>query len=201
MTIPTDRRAELLEKIVEALLDSGAADLSLRPLAERVGTSARLLIYHFDSKEQLLASALTEVRRHIRTSLAQRSARDQPQSLRDHLLMFWDWATDQPNQRYFRLLFEVDGLAMFERISFSQDARRANSAVWVDLIGGTASRLPKGAELYSARATLIVCALNGLLQEFLQTNDREKTTAALIALIDLVCADSTSLATVQGRTP
>ncbi|MDR3506684.1 MAG: TetR/AcrR family transcriptional regulator [Caulobacteraceae bacterium] len=198
MNIPTDRRAELLEKIVDALLEGGAADLSLRPLAERVGTSARLLIYHFDSKEQLVASALTEVRRLIGVSLTQRSARDRPQSLRDLLLMFWDWATDAANQRYFRLLFEVDGLAMFERISFSQEARRANSAVWVDLIGGAASRLPKGAELYSARATLIVCALNGLLQEFLQTNDLETTSSALVALIDLVCADNAASVVLQS---
>jgi len=44
MTLPMDRRAQLLSRIVEALLERGAADLSLRPLAERVGTSARLLI-------------------------------------------------------------------------------------------------------------------------------------------------------------
>ena len=186
MDVLSGRRTELLSKIVAELLSTGAADLSLRPLAERVGTSARLLIYHFDSKEQLLADALAEVRRHIGTSLRTRATEVHPKSLRSLMMMVWDWATEPPNQRYFRLLFEVDGLAMFDRLSFSQEVRRANSAVWISVIDTAASRLDQGGELFAANSTLIMGAFTGLLQEFLSTGDRTKTTQALCALVDLI---------------
>ncbi|MEI9990352.1 MAG: TetR/AcrR family transcriptional regulator [Rhizomicrobium sp.] len=186
MHAPIDRRTELLGKIVEALLDSGAGDLSLRPLAERVGTSARLLIYHFESKEALVAAALAEVRHRIGASLAQRAADIHPTSLRTLLMMAWEWALEEPNQRYFRLLFEVDGLSMFDRITFSREVRAANSAVWIALIDKAALRLSEGGKTFSVHAVLIRGAFTGLLQEFLTTGDRENTTAALGALIDLL---------------
>jgi AcrR family transcriptional regulator len=195
----TDRRSELLSKIVEELLTRGAADLSLRPLGERVGSSARLLIYHFNSKEELVAAALSEVRRHIGASLYARASRRRPETLRDLLVMVWDWATEAPNQRYFRLLFEVDGLAMFDRLSFSEEVKRANSAVWIGLIDRAAGRLAQGGDLFSNHSTLILGAFTGLLQDFLSTGDRARTTAAVHALVDLISAGGDASALSKGR--
>ena len=45
----TDKRAELLRQVVDQLAEHGIADLSLAPLAERLGTSKRMLIYYFGS--------------------------------------------------------------------------------------------------------------------------------------------------------
>jgi AcrR family transcriptional regulator len=199
MDAAQDRRAELLARIVEALLTNGAADLSLRPLAERVGTSARLLIYHFDSKEQLVAAALAEVRGHVGASLRARAGEAPPRTLRDLMAMVWDWATETPNQRYFRLLFEVDGLAMFDRLSFSEEVRRANGEVWITLIDRAAGRLAQGGDLFSANATLILAAFTGLLQDFLSTGERERTTQALFALVDLISQGGDAPAPAEGR--
>jgi AcrR family transcriptional regulator len=199
MNDPLDRRHELLGKIVDDLLARGAADLSLRPLAERVGSSARLLIYHFDSKEQLVAAALAEVRRHIGASLHARASEVRPETLRDLIRMVWDWATEAPNQRYFRLLFEVDGLAMFDRLSFSEEVRRANSAVWITLIDRAASRLTHGGDLFSAHSSLILGTFTGLLQDFLSTGDRARTTQALNALVDLISEGRNAPAQTEGR--
>jgi AcrR family transcriptional regulator len=194
-----DRRSELLGKIVEELLTNGAAELSLRPLAERVGSSARLLIYHFNSKEELVAAALSKVRQHIGASLHDRASEKRPETLRDLMIMVWDWATEAPNQRYFRLLFEVDGLAMFDRLSFSEEVKRANSAVWISLIDRAAARLIQGGDLFSAHSTLILGTFTGLLQEFLSTDDRPRTTQALHALVDLISQGAPVPARTQGR--
>ena len=191
MSEPSERRAEILARIVDEFLARGVGDFSLRPLAERVGSSARLLIYHFDSKEQLVADALDEVRRSIGQSLRAEAERTEPRSLRALMTMVWDWATAQNNQRYLRLLFEVDGLAMYDRIHFSRETRKANSAVWMDLIERARARLPRrDGDLFAANATLIMGALVGLLQEFLSTGDRESTTAAFSSMIGMLCADS-----------
>jgi len=201
MSPALDRRAELLEKIVEALLETGAADLSLRPLAERVGTSARLLIYHFETKEQLVDAALAQVRRQIGASLRARAERAKPRTLRALVMMVWAWAIETPNQRYFRLLFEVDGLAMFDRLNFSEAVRKANSAVWITLIDRAAAGLARDGELFSAHSTLIIAAFTGLLQEYLSTGGREATTAALSALVDLISGDGPASPSDQGSRP
>jgi AcrR family transcriptional regulator len=198
MEAPADRRSELLDRITETLLAHGVGDLSLRPLAERVGTSARLLIYHFGTKEQLIATALAEIRQQIAAALSARAAAVQPTSLQALLNMFWDWATEPAHARYFRLLFEIDGLSMFDRISVPATAKRAGSDTWIEMIQRAAARLPEGGDRFAAHATLIMCALSGLLQEALTTGDRDQTRAALQSLIGLVYADIAPRASRQG---
>ena len=47
-------RARLREQAVEYVMSHGAADLTLRPLAKALKTSARMLMYHFGSREGLM---------------------------------------------------------------------------------------------------------------------------------------------------
>ncbi|CAN5593088.1 TetR family transcriptional regulator [soil metagenome] len=176
----------LLDRIVDELLQSGVADLSLRPLAAEVETSARMLIYHFGTKEQLVAEALGEVRLRIGRSLRARASERRPGSMGDVVTMVWDWATEPANHGYFRLLFEVDGLTMFDGLHLSGEVRRAGSRVWIDLIGEASGALAEGDDEFTARATLVVGAFTGLLQEFLSTGDRARTTEALSHLVELL---------------
>ncbi|WP_174296292.1 TetR/AcrR family transcriptional regulator [Sphingomonas bacterium] len=180
-----------MRKIVAELLEHGVGDLSLRPLADRVGTSARLLIYHFASKEALLAAALAEVRCEVDIALTIRARQVRPASLRAMIMMFWDWSTEAANQRYFRLLFEVDGLTLFNRVSLSRETQQANSETWTRLIERGVATLP-GDGVPPTIATLLMCATKGLLQEFLMTGDLEHTTAAIEALLEELVAEASA---------
>ncbi|WP_284125918.1 TetR/AcrR family transcriptional regulator [Parerythrobacter aestuarii] len=51
-------REMLLPQLAAHVLDHGLAGLSLRPLAKAAGTSDRMLLYHFGSKEKLVAGLL-----------------------------------------------------------------------------------------------------------------------------------------------
>ena len=51
-------RVTLLPLLAAYALEYGIAGLSLRPLAKAAGTSDRMLLYHFGSKEKLLAELL-----------------------------------------------------------------------------------------------------------------------------------------------
>ena len=61
-------RERLLESVVQHFAADGLADQSLRRIAEAIGTSHRMLLYHFGSKDGLLlevvraVEARTEVR-------------------------------------------------------------------------------------------------------------------------------------------
>jgi AcrR family transcriptional regulator len=179
-----ERREVLLGKIVDTLLAKGIADLSLRPLAETVGTSARLLIYHFGTKEQLLTDALAEVRLRIETSVRELAAKQQPKSLESFLLMFWKWALKDSSQQYFRLLFEIDGLAMQDRERFSSDFWGAGFSKWVGVFETSFGVLAAGQGARTGASTLVLASLNGLMHDFLATGDRKRTTAALHFLIE-----------------
>jgi AcrR family transcriptional regulator len=177
------RQAELLDAIVDFLLANGVSDLSLRPLAEGVGTSARLLIYHFGSKENLLAVALGQVRARMVQAIAD-LGRDTPAtSLAMALTRFWDWANRGDNQPYFRLLFELDGLAMYGRITLSGAERQQGTLLWVDMIEALLHRFHAHAAARKAEATLIAAAMAGLLQDRLSTQDQSRVDQAFACLL------------------
>ena len=54
----TQRRDELLSAATDYVLEHGLIGLSLRPLATALDTSDRMLIYHFGSKDELVAAVI-----------------------------------------------------------------------------------------------------------------------------------------------
>ena len=59
----SDRRAYLLEASYRYVLEHGLTDLSLRPLAQAVGSSPRVLLFLFGSKDELIRELLARARR------------------------------------------------------------------------------------------------------------------------------------------
>src|SRR5258706_2175265 len=104
------RRNELLEATADYLLANGVASLSMRPLAEAIGSKARLLVYHFGSREQLLIEAMNLIRARARQTLETSMARTLRECETDELVRrLWKWSTSRRNRPYLRLLFEVHG--------------------------------------------------------------------------------------------
>jgi AcrR family transcriptional regulator len=182
----SDKRSELLDRIVEVLLNRGTAELSLRPLGEQVGTSARLLIYHFTTKDDLLVAARSEVRRRVARLLREEVESSAPQSFRELLQIFWKWATQDSNQKYFRFLFEIDGQSMFAPQRASVEDVPEGASIWLAMIERAAERVRPNEPLSPQRKTLLLAAITGLLQDFLTTGDAIRTGQALDSLLDLL---------------
>lgn len=53
-----DRRDELLDRITDHVLEEGLIGLTLRPVAAAVGTSDRMLVYHFGSRDALVSAVV-----------------------------------------------------------------------------------------------------------------------------------------------
>jgi AcrR family transcriptional regulator len=154
------RREELLEATVDYLLRNGIANLSLRPLAAATGTKARLLIYHFGSRRQLLAEAMERVRQRVQERVVESG----------DLMTFWKWATEKKNQPYLRLIFEVQGLAMQKPKEYGAYLR-GTLEKWIDFLE---QRL-KGRERRLV-ASLIIATFDGLLLDYYVTGDLDRTT-------------------------
>src|SRR3954469_944224 len=99
------RRASLLESATQHVLDHGMAHLSLRPLAQALSTSPRMLLYHFGSKEQLVTEILAAARLRQAELTAGWLAEQPDLSPVELLQRFWRWQTDE-HRPFLRLFFE-----------------------------------------------------------------------------------------------
>lgn len=71
MTTPRMSREVLLPRLAAHVLAHGLADASLRPLARAAGTSDRMLLYHFGSKDRLVADLLDHLAGQFSAALDQ----------------------------------------------------------------------------------------------------------------------------------
>ena len=78
------RRRQLLDALVEEFADGGVGDRSLREVAAAVGTSHRMLLHHFGSREELLVAIVEHVERRQMTLLP-----DLPTDPADNFAAMW----------------------------------------------------------------------------------------------------------------
>jgi AcrR family transcriptional regulator len=171
------RRDELLDASIEYMLQHGVADLSLRPLAAKVGSKARLLIYHFGSKDSLVTEAMIIVRDRVQKAFAAMVENGHGHTASQIISAFWHWATSKQHQRYLRLFFEVHGLALQKPVRYGRYLEGAVTT-WVEMM---AVVLPARMSLQKRRAlaTLAVSSVVGLLLDYLSSGDGKRTSQAL----------------------
>jgi AcrR family transcriptional regulator len=178
-------RAALLVSIVDHVVDYGLADLSLRPLAVAVGSSPRTLLYHFDSKERLVAAVLSEAQRRQARLLDAWYERSAEYDTRTLMLRAWQWLTAPRNDKLLRLLFEAHGLALRDRRRYGAYLRSASNG-WQAPFARILEARGFTAERASALATLIVAMMRGLLLDVLATGDKPRAERAFRSFISAI---------------
>lgn len=170
-------KAALLEKILFYLLENGILELSLRPLAKTLGTNARMLIYHFGSKEQMITEALELAQRRQLEALA-----NSPEPKSDgaaELTFLWQWFSSDEFLPFGKLLFETEVQAISGNAHYGAFATQI-IAGWVAFIK---SRF-EGCDLDTAN--LIVNTFSGFLLELLITKDKKRVTASFNTFSELL---------------
>ena len=165
-------RERLLAAAVGHALDSGIADLSLRQLAAAIGTSHRMLIYHFGSPEGLLAAVTQAVEDQQRAALLESgttTAHDVRQS--------WQRLSDPQLWPQERLFFELYAYALRGRPG-TEGFLDGIVESWVAPVAD--AMVKAGADKQTARADarLGVAVVRGLLLDLLATGDRAGVTEA-----------------------
>jgi AcrR family transcriptional regulator len=164
-------KATLLEAAIEYSAEHGLSGVSLRQMAEALGTSHRMLIYHFGSKEGLLVAIVDEMEARQREQMALLDA--DPELPADELLrLMWRRLADPAMWPHERLFFEVYGQALQGRAHTGQLLDTIVES-WVGPATAVARRagLPKREARAYARLGLAV--VRGLLLDLLATGDRE----------------------------
>ncbi len=173
-TANTQRPQELRDAILRYLIKHGLAGLSLRPLAKAVGSSPRVLLYYFGSKEKMIAEVVAEVRRR------QFAAYDQPQtsSFAEACRIVWKQMRAPDSEPLFRLFFEVYGMAMRQPKRY-QEFLHSTVEDWLLLIAEPLCR--EGYKRAEARAfaTIVLAGLRGFMLDYCTTRDRRRLDCAV----------------------
>jgi AcrR family transcriptional regulator len=175
MARPVDphRRARTLTAAADYVLENGLEGLSLRPLAAALGTSTRMLLYDFESKERLVDEILAEIRRRLADRLAEVQGGDDADTLGE----IWRWVSAEERAPFMRVFFQahVDALSHPER-------GRATIDDWLRFLESRWEPEP----LDPATATLFVAVIRGLLLDRLTASDPERVDEALARFTDLL---------------
>jgi AcrR family transcriptional regulator len=126
----TTRREEFAQAATDYVLEHGLIGLSLRPLAAAIGTSDRMLLYHFGSKDDLVAAVL---RASNDRSVAEITALPPAPDVRRAVLGLWAAMTTDQLERCQRTYVEAAALGLFGREPYATVVREAN-ATWVSAV-------------------------------------------------------------------
>ncbi|MFT4126062.1 MAG: TetR/AcrR family transcriptional regulator [Gordonia sp. (in: high G+C Gram-positive bacteria)] len=189
-----DRRRVLLDATVDYIHTHGLADLSLRPLAAALGTSARMLVYHFGSKEQLVTAALDGVRQRQQVQVEKWVADSVGLPVREVVDRFWRASTSAESEAYGRLFFEAYGMALMDpaRLPGFLDGTVHG---WVGAISRALVDGGYGGGDAEEVATSLLAVHRGLLLDLFATGDRSRVDAAHRLAVDALVAH---IATAEG---
>jgi AcrR family transcriptional regulator len=179
----SEPRARLLAAAIEYLQTRGIGELSLRELAAAIGTSHRMLIYHFGSKEGLLVALVHAVEEQQRDFLAQ-LALDPAVGPREAVTAMWQHLADSRLWPSERLFFEIYGQALQGRPGTAGFLDRIVDD-WVEMITQYSVRFGMPAEAARADARLGIAVIRGLLLDLLATGDRAGVDEAVERYIEL----------------
>jgi len=103
-------KEELLAAAIDVAFADGLSQLSFGRVAKHVGTSDRVVVYYFESKDVLISEVVLALGFELQSTLA--AAFDD--SITDHVAMLraaWPVLTTPDADRVFSLFFEANGLA------------------------------------------------------------------------------------------
>lgn len=170
-------RAALQEKAIDHVLSHGMADLSLRPLAKSLGTSARMLIYHFGSREGLMGAILDGLRQREDARIMS-WMEDAPRSMPEFLDWYWRLMSSPRARPAVKLIFELYALALRDPKSYP-GVLTTPLTYWRKLAGLTGCS--------DTEATLLLAVTRGLLLDLCATGDRKRTDAAMALMVTRLC--------------
>ncbi|PSL07007.1 TetR family transcriptional regulator [Haloactinopolyspora alba] len=176
-------RQRLLETAVEYVAAHGVGERSLRQIASALGTSHRMLIYHFGSKEGLLVEVVRLMEQRQRDSLAELEVDDAPPG--EVARRSWARVSDPQLWPYERLFFEVYGRALHGDPAATPLLDGIVDA-WVDPLAVSMQRWGLTGDDARAQARLGVAVARGLLLDLLATGDRAGVDAAMERFVALV---------------
>lgn len=178
-----ERRRQLLDALIETFARGGIGDRSLREIAEAVGTSHRMLLHHFGSRDELLLTIVDEVERRQMETLP--STATEPA---DAIAAMWADVRRPELRPFERLFFECYARGAQGEQPFTRMVPGAVDT-WLTAAGPSAD---------PAFVRLGLAVIRGLLLDLVATDDDEGVDAAAHAFVELLRVAQTSAASLPA---
>ena len=176
-SVAPSAKERLLDAVIEHFSADGLADQSLRRIAEAVGSSHRMLLYHFGSKDGLLLEVVRAVEARTQAEFAAIGAEAGGES--DELVRrMWAHVADPAWADFERLFFALYGRALQGDVS-TLPLLRHDLEGWLETNVAVAAALGVPADVTRVHARLGLAVTRGLLLDLLATGDREGVDAAV----------------------
>ncbi|MDG4820456.1 TetR/AcrR family transcriptional regulator [Asanoa sp. WMMD1127] len=179
-------REALLDRCFEVVRRHGFSHLSLREIAAEAGTSHRMLIYHFGSRDGLLAEVVARMEAAQRALLA-----DLVTDEADIFAVsatFWAQLTSPEVLPAQRLFFEIYVQALYGR-DWTAAFRESVIRAWEEPLAELFRRAGVPDSRARAYARLGLAVTRGLGLDLLMTGARDDVDAAMELFGELVRAD------------
>jgi AcrR family transcriptional regulator len=184
------RRRELLDAVIEALAGGGIGGRSLRDIADAVGTSHRMLLHHFGSRDELLLTVVEEVERRQAATLG--ALPDDPAGA---IAAMWTNLRRAELRAFERLFFECYARAAQGEEPFTRLLPGAVDG-WL-----AAARERAGTTVDRATVRLGLAVTRGLLLDLVATDDVDGVDAAATRFVELVRREARAESAGGSSTP
>jgi len=168
------RPQELRADIVRYLVKHGIADLSLRPLAKAVGSSPRVLLYYFGSKEKMLVDLLAEIRQRQRAAFN----RVQSSTFVESCWQVWKQMSSDDSEALFRLYYEAYGIALRHPRRY-REFLGSTIEDWLRFIANPIGAAGSSRAEARAFATVVLAGMRGFMLDYCTTHDRKRLDRAV----------------------
>jgi AcrR family transcriptional regulator len=179
--VPEGRKDELLELAYAYACEHGLAHLSLRPLAAAIGSSPRVLLFLFGSKDGLVRALLARARTDELRLLAETGPAD---GLADAGQQVWKWLSDPAHRALLTLWVEAYARSLVEQDGPWAGFAAGTVSDWLEVLARAQPAATRDTPADRAARTATLALLRGALLDLLATGDTDRTTAAVHAQLD-----------------
>jgi AcrR family transcriptional regulator len=179
---PSPRQDELLELAYRYVLTHGLADMSLRPLAKAIGSSPRVLLYLYGSKDELIRALLDRARADELAAIGAFREAESPADLIDTAQQVWHWLADENHRHLLALWVEAYARSLVDPDGPWSGFAAQTVQDWLGLLAGRQpprQRGPAGA----AERTAVLAVLRGAMLDLLATGDLARTTQSVTLVL------------------
>lgn len=179
MSSSSPRRPELLEAAYAYALGNGLAGLSLRPLAAAIGSSPRVLLFLFGSKEGLIRALLARAREDELTYLDVLRGQQHDSGLAAAGRDVWAWLAAPSHHALLVLWTEGYARSLLGEPGPWAEFAAGTVSDWLDLLAARQPASRRDTPAGRDERTLLLAVLRGALLDLLATGDRARVTRAV----------------------
>jgi AcrR family transcriptional regulator len=181
---PSARQEELLELAYEYVLDNGLDDLSLRPLAASIGSSPRVLLFLFGSKDGLVRALLARARADEVALMERALHGSDAAGLGTAVEATWAWLSDRQHRRLLALWVQVYARSLIEPTGPWTSFARSTVEDWLHILGSAQPPARRRTKEGMVERSLALAVLRGALIDLLATGDHKRTSAAVADFVN-----------------